>query len=272
LRCYSMKHEKEKQMAKKKYLSQKKIYVWHKKAGVYAMLFLVMLAVTGVMLNRAELLGLKDVVVDNPAVLRLYGMQPKGDVTSFAVGANYISSVDNAVYYGDKKIGTLDGTMIGAVKTKKFIVVATATQLHVFSTKGEAVEKIGAEALPAGSINAIGVKESATLLKTQEGIFEFDADMVNWKKVAPTDFIAAAPTKLPTAAEKILLKNYRGEGLPLDRVILDIHSGRFFGKHGPLVMDLSALALIFLALTGLVNVNKNAKRKRKKHHGKSHHG
>ncbi len=261
-------------MAKKKYLSQKKIYIWHKKAGVYAMFFLLLLAVTGIMLNRAELLGLKEVVIDNPAVLRMYGMQPAGRITSFAVGSGHISAVGDGIYYGNKKIGTTDSEILGALKTKKFIVVATAAQLQVFSGKGEFIEKLSTEALPTGAIEAVAAEKNGGLLvKTSDGFFLFDTDMVAWSDTPPPNpFLPVKAVELPEPVQKKMLQNYRGEGLPLDRVILDIHSGRFFGKFGPLVMDLSAVALIFLAITGLVNVNKNAKRKRKKHHGQSHHG
>jgi uncharacterized iron-regulated membrane protein len=39
--------------------------------------------------------------------------------------------------------------------------------------------------------------------------------------------------------------------LPLERVLLDVHSGRIFGRYGPLAMDLAALALAVLALSGI---------------------
>ncbi len=43
---------------------------------------------------------------------------------------------------------------------------------------------------------------------------------------------------------------YRGNGLPLERIILDLHSGRMFGTFGEYVMDIVALLFIFLALSG----------------------
>ena len=41
------------------------------------------------------------------------------------------------------------------------------------------------------------------------------------------------------------------ETLTLDRVILDIHTGRFFGDAGRIVMDIVALAMLLLSLTGV---------------------
>lgn len=44
---------------------------------------------------------------------------------------------------------------------------------------------------------------------------------------------------------------YAKEILTVDKVILDIHTGRFFGKFGTLVMDASAIALLILSFTGI---------------------
>ena len=57
---------------------------------------------------------------------------------------------------------------------------------------------------------------------------------------------------------------YPAETLTADRIILDIHTGRFFGKFGPLVMDLVAIALLFLSATGSYMWWKRSKKNRKK--------
>ncbi|MGS0729088.1 PepSY-associated TM helix domain-containing protein, partial [Shewanella sp. 0m-11] len=38
--------------------------------------------------------------------------------------------------------------------------------------------------------------------------------------------------------------------LTWERVLLDMHSGRFFGSLGPWIMDLVALSLLIMAFTG----------------------
>ncbi|MDP3677938.1 MAG: hypothetical protein Q8R23_02450, partial [Methylotenera sp.] len=39
--------------------------------------------------------------------------------------------------------------------------------------------------------------------------------------------------------------------LPLERIVLDLHSGRIFGRYGPLLMDVAALVLIVLSFSGV---------------------
>ena len=40
--------------------------------------------------------------------------------------------------------------------------------------------------------------------------------------------------------------------MSLERLLLDLHSGRFFGSAGVLVYDVLALAIGFLAISGLI--------------------
>jgi uncharacterized iron-regulated membrane protein len=39
-------------------------------------------------------------------------------------------------------------------------------------------------------------------------------------------------------------------GIPVERLIADVHSGRIFGREGPLVVDALGLALALLGVSG----------------------
>ena len=65
-----------------------------------------------------------------------------------------------------------------------------------------------------------------------------------------TDITWAIPASTDTHLKKMLQYHYRGEVLPVERVLLDLHSGRFFGPLGPWLIDASAVLLVFLSLTG----------------------
>ena len=54
-------------------------------------------------------------------------------------------------------------------------------------------------------------------------------------------------------------KAFAPASVPLDRVILDIHTGHFFGMSGVVVMDLAAISLLILVGSGIYN---RAKRKK----------
>ena len=46
----------------------------------------------------------------------------------------------------------------------------------------------------------------------------------------------------------------RGRGVNLEKFILDLHTGNFFGVSGKLLSDLAAIALIFVTISGLYNL------------------
>ena len=65
-----------------------------------------------------------------------------------------------------------------------------------------------------------------------------------------------------------IVRHYRGNGMSLERILLDSHSGRIFGTAGVIIYDILALAVGFLAISGLVlwlrgrrNGNRNGRRK-----------
>jgi uncharacterized iron-regulated membrane protein len=47
------------------------------------------------------------------------------------------------------------------------------------------------------------------------------------------------------------MQTYRRGGLPLERVILDLHSGRIVGDWGVYVVDGAALLFLALVITGM---------------------
>ncbi len=51
----------------------------------------------------------------------------------------------------------------------------------------------------------------------------------------------------------------RGKGINLEKFILDLHTGKLFGIPGTLLSDLSAIAMIFLTLSGLYNLYRRKK-------------
>ena len=64
-------------------------------------------------------------------------------------------------------------------------------------------------------------------------------------------FFAPCPRGLETALAAELSADYRGHSLSWERVLLDLHSGRLFGRYGTWVMDIAAGLLLVLVMTGI---------------------
>ncbi len=57
--------------------------------------------------------------------------------------------------------------------------------------------------------------------------------------------------KIPDNLYREIKNIYRGDGLPLECVILNLYSGRFFGKIGVFVWDAVGIIILVLALSGI---------------------
>ena len=79
-------------------------------------------------------------------------------------------------------------------------------------------------------------------------------DLDESNQVAPPGDDIAWSNASPPGADELaaLAKAWRGRGVTVERVLLDLHSGRIFGLVGKLVLDLIAVVMIVLSVSGLL--------------------
>ena len=94
--------------------------------------------------------------------------------------------------------------------------------------------------------------ENDVYLVTSEGRFLSEAEITAWDRYQLAgDFEMAVATPAPAEQREAALRAFRGEGIPLYRVLLDLHSGRLFGTLGVWIVDAAAVAMLFLTMTGV---------------------
>lgn len=239
------------------------ILAWHRWIGVFATLFLIVLAVTGIILNHTESLKLDDIRLTNSLILKRYGMLNEHEIRAFQIhGTDRVLHLEDTLYYNDNQIarcsrpiGILEGQMISAIITREAIILITRS--------GDLVELREVNQLPFNEILLGGWNsESEPVLKTDEGDFVADSD---WIEMTPyVGNMLSEPlllTLLSKQEKKELLQRFQGEGVTLYRVILDLHSGRLFGVGGRTVMDLAAVAILLLILSGIAGWLRKSRKK-----------
>ena len=186
-------------------------------------------------------------------VVDWYGLTPVEDPVHFRAGDHWVTWIDGTVYADGKRIGPSPGAARGAVKFDSLLAMATSEALVVFTRDGELVERLGTAFLP-GAIARVGTvtARNRIVIHTPDGQFASDSDLLTWRPLADDAVWSRAGTPPDTVREKQLAA-YRGQGLPLSRVLLDLHSGRLFGPLGAAVMDVAAILLLVLVATGFVN-------------------
>lgn len=225
---------------------------WHGRIGIVAALLVLLLSLTGLALNHAETLDLYRKQVRAGWIMDWYGIGGiEGPVAGAEANGLWIAVAEGHVFAGGQRIGDTDGgAFAGAAAAGDVVVAGGGERLFVLTPEGNLVETLDETALP-GAVARIGVAAGRIAIETSGGRrFVADETVTAWREnEGPAIWSGAA--ELPAKERLVLEDTLRGEGLPLYRIVLDIHSGRFFTRAGPIAMDLAALALIALSATGL---------------------
>jgi len=236
----------------KRHVSTKSMYQWHRYVGINAAIFVLLLSITGLMLNHTEALSLDKKNILNNWLLDHYGIVAPDSIQSYSVNNHWISKWDKRLFFNENDLGQHTGNLIGAIKYRDFLVIALENALLLVTEQGELIEKLsGSEGIPA-AMSAIGLTDKQKVaVMAEHGVYTADEDLIIWQADKQAITIWADSKNLPDAIYQELLVQYRGKGLTLERIILDLHSGRLFNQGGVYFMDFIAILLIFLACSGL---------------------
>ncbi len=220
---------------------------WHARMGVAVALFFVVLIVTGLALNHTEGLNLARTPIQSEALTRWYGLPAPQLLAVYEAEGQFIATPQIWLYQ-NHRLPEGGGPVIGVVRTRDMLVVATALTLSLYTPTGERIDSLRGTALPHTPITGLGHTMNAIVLKTPYGMFS-SVDGVAWQAISSGDIVwsRAQTTDPQTLAHT---NPQLVPSLPLERIVLDLHSGRLFGSYGPLLMDAAALVLFVLSLSG----------------------
>ena len=244
----------------------KKLRRWHRWVGYSSMIFVLILSVTGLILNRTERLNLNQIQINNSYILSLYDLSPKTSPLYYTDSGNWLSWFEGNLYYGNQLIGQKTSAPIGLVKLDHMIIIGNKDQLSLFLTDGSHVETLYRSDLP-GEITALGkTRKGQLVVISHKKKFTSDDDFISWYEVdSAIDVTLSKPTDAPSSiTEHNIMQDFQRQGVSLYKVILDLHSGRIMGSFGSYIMDLAAISLIFLCITGLMKRKRPEKDQRKR--------
>jgi len=227
----------------------------HRKIGVLASFFVMILSLTGLTLNHTVDLELDSHIVNVLPLNMWYGLAPKSPPKTYKAGKLWVTVLDKSLYVGRYPVGKISDHIIGAIFWEDGALVAQSRELTFYSDEGQVFDQKNFESLP-GVILAIGkTKENHVALKTSKGVFSADEELENWQP-SKENIVWAKNSTAPKKLTTEVIAVHSGRGLPASRIMLDLHSGRIFGRWGPYVMDGAAVLLLLLTMTGLYNWSK----------------
>lgn len=231
------------------------LWRWHRRIGLVAALFVLVLSVTGIALNHSPGLALDQTYVQWQWLLRGYG-DDSGARTGYRVDAGWLSrSRGGQLYFNRSEITTCYDELVGALQTPDFVVAACADQLVLMLPDGQMIEALTASGglpTPVAAIGRVADADTQKMVIQIGGQWHIaDVDSLNFAEpVAPGALVEqAAPGPLPASIAEALPSAQ--QWLTWERVLLDLHSGRLFGPVGIWVMDAAAVLLMCLASSGV---------------------
>ncbi|MBD5781306.1 PepSY domain-containing protein [Pelagicoccus sp. NFK12] len=238
----------------------------HRRVGVALSAIFILICVTGILLNHSDDLDFQSRTVEADWIYDWYGLQPAGEVIHYSLGQHSLASLDGQLFLDKRSLGHFPPP-IGAAPLENLIAVAFPKSMLLLTREGEIIETIPPASLPGDTISQIVTDDQRTLIiDTDAGPYRSDESIIDWSPIAEPnrklETIAASPA--PDELTQHLLRAFRGEGITWGRVLLDIHTGRFFGSAGKWIADLSGIALILLTLTGVFYTMRYLKKARER--------
>lgn len=254
----------------KPFIKLRSFYIWHRYVGISAAVLLLLLAVSGLFLNHTVALKMDRSFISNQWLLDWYEIEAPQRAINYATQQHNITLIEDKLYLDKKSIHGHFESLAGAIELQDIIIIAIDTQLLLFTHNGELIERINDIDGHRVLIGAIGKLDQQVVIQTDDFLLT-DLDFSNWQTASKKDILSidwSYPTRLPNKLRHYLEQDYRSNTLTLERIMLDLHSGRILGENGIYVMDAAALMLILLAFSGsyiwLQQLRKRRQHRRKK--------
>jgi hypothetical protein len=225
---------------------------WHRYLGLSAALFVLLLVITGWLLNHTDALALDERFVKSERLLSLYGIGSPARQLSFFVGGHWISQLDAQLYFDTRRLPGHHEALVGALALSDRIFIATRSRILLLTPDGGLIEAVGPEQGVPGNMTAIAPAPDGRLaVKESHAAYLTDPDLLRWHHTTSSHGMQwVEPIAAPARLQAALLDTWRGSILSWERVILDLHSGRILGRWGPWLIDLAGLLMLLLALSG----------------------
>lgn len=228
---------------------------WHRRLGVVSALFVLLLAITGILLNHTHELNLAGKPLHSDWLSRHYGLPAAPAASDFAhpLPAGTLQARAGKLWLDDTVLGDCQ-RLVGVIEQAEQVLVACPDRLLLFTPGGELIDQADTlRGVPEG-LSAVTLQGEEVRLHRGDATFSVDLASLSVSAVAGSSagIIAGASSPAPAPASAVL--NW-------ERVVLDLHSGRLFGRGGVWLMDAMALLFGVLAVSGLVMAAR-----RRRHH------
>lgn len=224
---------------------------WQRNIGLLAAIFLLMFAVTGILLNHKLDLKLEDRYLNWPWLLEHYGIAEVKADRVYLLEDNVISQFDEQVFVDARPVAISLKPIIGGIYIDDITIVASDDTLILLNSEGEFIEEMtGAMGVPS-QIQNIGLFHGLPVLQTRYGMWRGDVLIEQWEKISLQGVSWSEPTSMPKMIREDLARYFYGKGISVERFFIDLHNGHILGLIGKGLLDFIAVLFIALSFLGV---------------------
>lgn len=230
---------------------------WHKRAGLGAFLFMGWLGVSGIALNQSASWGLDAARVDWSWLMAVYGLHAQSPETGFKVGDHWLAVSGEHSILDGKPLSMQVKPPIGIVTSgdsaHQILLVASYDGVLLLKPDGSRIDELQAGLmLPVSSLQRIGTSEvNPAMAVIEDKDLYGSTDGESWTKIAAKTKVRWAEPAALTADQRKQFEKYARPSVAVEQLLIDMHSGRLFGRLGPYVIDLVGLLALWLSISGV---------------------
>lgn len=246
------------------------LFWWHRFAGLLAAVFVLLLATTGILLNHVEALGLdRHRAAAWTGLAAWYGIEAPPTQGPYRAGAHELALLPPKLFVNGQRVAGDFERLHGVVDVDGLLIVASDQGLLLLDPVDAATDSLDApwrgspvQRLGRGADDAVVLQVGGQLFRSPTGLQDWQqaesAAGVRWSEAL------AAPANVDYPAL------FLSDAVTWERIIADLHSGRLFGINGRVLMDVAAVAMIFLALSGFLLWRRQQHHQRKRRRQSRH--
>jgi len=223
------------------------LHRWHRRIGVVSALLVILLATTGVALNHTGGLRLDQYFPQNSLLLWPYD-SVIAPMQGFDSSHGALLSSQGWLVYNEQRLTPCE-QLLSATQNPDFILIACRQSWHLLSSQLQLIESFNPELLGFNSDSGPAVSVEPVLGVAGETLAVKDGR--SWRVFNPDYLMLENEISGSVKTQPLSQFPAVNSSISLQRIVLDIHSGRWFGRWGVWMMDMAAIVLILLSISGL---------------------
>lgn len=223
----------------------------HRWLGAAIGFYIILFALTGVLINHSHRLGLDKQPLQSHLLLSVYGVRLPTVSHGFLVDSRWVSWVADTAYLDTQPLGPCPAPLKAAASNGEWLLLQCDNALILLTASGELIEQ---NTTQPESIKSLAWVHSRFLAQGEHRLWEIDPNSMNWLPVVdtPNDGVQWASLQpLPMTLQQRLQSFNHVPDLTWERLLLDLHSGSLWGPWGVVIADIAAIGLMMLALSGM---------------------